>query len=120
MITLLYTRFGEALRPYRNWVMTPIFLFLVAYQFLSILPGSIVLVDATIFFGEISVTVRNLLVALIILYLFSVAAWVVEQAMVHTLPGLLHADPSVIGSVAILAVYLASNWSAVFIGDAWP
>ena len=105
LITLLYTRFGEALRPYRNWIMTPIFLFLVAYQFLSILPGSIVLVDATIFFGEISVTVRNLLVALIILYLFSVAAWVVEQAMVHTLPGLLHADPSVIGSIAILARY---------------
>lgn len=105
LIVLFYARFGEALRPYRNWILTPIFLFLVAYQTLSILPGSIVLVDATILLGEISVTVRNLLFALIILYVFSVTAWLVEQAMDHTLPGLLNADPGVIESVAILARY---------------
>jgi len=67
LITLLFARFGESLQPYRNWIMTPIFLFLATYQILSILPGSIVLVDAIIFFGETSVTVRNLLVALMIL-----------------------------------------------------
>lgn len=105
LIALLYARFGEALRPYKNRIMTPIFIFLVAYQILSILPGSIVLVDANIFFGEISVSVRNLLVAVILLYIFSVAAWVVEQAMVHTLPGLLHTDQRVIESVAILVRY---------------
>lgn len=105
LIALLYARFGEAQRPYRNWIMNPIFLFLGAYQILSILPGSIVLVDATIFLGEISVTVRNLLVALAILYVFSVTAWLVEQAMDNTLPGLLNADPGVIESVGILARY---------------
>jgi len=105
LIALLYARFGEALRPYRNWIMIPIFLFLVIFQILSLLPGSIVLVDARIFFGEISVPVRNLLVALIILYVFSVAAWIVEQVMDKSLPGLLNADPGVIESIAILARY---------------
>jgi hypothetical protein len=106
LITLLFARFGEALRPYRNWIMTPIFIFLATYQILSILPGSIVLIDAIIFFGEISLTVRNLLVALVILYIFSVSAWVIEQAMVNSLPGLLHTNSGVIESVAILVRYL--------------
>jgi potassium-dependent mechanosensitive channel len=114
LITLLYARFGESMRPYRNWIMTPIFLFLATYQILSILPGSIVLVDAIIFFGETSVTVRNLLVALIILYIFGVAAWVVEQIMDNTLPGLLNADPGVVQSIAILARYALLGFGILF------
>ena len=105
IISLLYVRYGETARPYQNWILTPIFIALVIFQIFSILPGSIVLVDTIIFFGEISVTVRNLLVALVILYIFSVSAWVVEQAMVNTLPRLLHADPGVIELVAILVRY---------------
>ena len=105
VLTLLHTRYGEAVRPYQNWILTPIFLSLAVFQIFSILPGSIVLVDVPILFGAVSVTGRRLLTALIVLYFFSVAAWVIEQIMVQKLPELLKAESGVIQSVAILMRY---------------
>jgi small-conductance mechanosensitive channel len=64
-----------------------------------------VLVDAPIIFGAVSVTGRGLLMAIIVLYIFSVTAWVVEQIMIQTLPELLKAEPGMIESVAILTRY---------------
>jgi len=105
ILTLLYTRYGETVHPYQNWILTPIFVALVIFQIFSILPGSSVLVDVPIIFGAVSVTGRRLLTALIVLYIFGVAAWIVEQILVRSLPELLHTERGVIESVAILMRY---------------
>ena len=105
ILTLLHARYGETARPYQNWILTPIFIALVIFQIFSILPGSIILVDVPILFGAVSVTGRRLLTALIVLYIFSVAAWVVEQIMDRSLPELLNTEPGVIESVSILTRY---------------
>jgi len=105
ILTLLYTRYGETARPYQNWILTPIFIALVIFQIFSILPGSIVLVDVPIIFGAVSVTGRRLLTALIVLYIFGVVAWIVEQILVQSLPKLLNTERGVIESVAILTRY---------------
>ena len=106
LLTVLQTRFGESMRPYQNWIITPIFLALMIYQILSLLPGFIVLIDTPIFIGAVSITSRSLLVALIILYLFSVTAWVIEKIMIKGLPEILNAEPAVIESVAKLTRYV--------------
>ena len=105
LLTLLHTRYGETMRPYQNWILTPIFLSLMTIQIFSLLPSSIVLIDTPILLGAVSITGRSLLAALIILYLFIVAAWVVEQIMIQWLPEILNAEPGVIESVAILTRY---------------
>jgi small-conductance mechanosensitive channel len=105
LLTLLHARFGEAARPYQTWILTPIFIALVIFQIFSILPGSMILVDVPILFGAVSVTGRRLLTALIVLYIFGVVAWIVEQLMVQSLPELLNTERGVIESVSILTRY---------------
>ncbi len=117
VLTLLYARFGEAFRPFRKWIVTPIFLFLVALQILATLPGSAAVIGATIGLGPISFPLGDLLLALIALYLFIVTAWIAELMMVRTLPSRLHSEPGVIESVATLVRYffLATGF-IVFLG----
>lgn len=105
LLTVLYARYGEAVRPYRIRIVTPIFLFLVVLQILAVLPGSTTFAAATIGLGSISFTFGNLVTALIVLYIFTVAAWVAKEIMVQTLPARLHAEPGVIESVATLMRY---------------
>ena len=114
LLAVLHARLGDAVRPYRNWILIPIFLYLAILQIVNILPGSIVLVDAAIVVGAISVTVRNLLFALVILYLFNVAAWLVGQIMVQALPKWLNAEQGVIESVAILVRYTLLGLGILF------
>ncbi len=105
LLTLLYARFGEAVRPYQIRIVTPIFLFLLAVQIFAVLPGSTTFADAIIGFGSISFTFGNLVTALIVLYIFVVAAWIAKQVMIQTLPARLNAEPGVIESVATLTRY---------------
>ena len=114
ILTLLLTRYGETARPYQNWILTPIFIALVIFQIFSILPGSIVIVDVPILFGAVSVTGRRLLTSLIVLYIFRVVAWVVEQLMVQSLPELLNAERGVIESVAMLIRYALLGLGILF------
>ena len=105
LLTVLYARYGEAVRPYRIRIVTPIFLFLVVLQFLAVLPGSTTFADAIIGFGTISFTFGNLVTGLIVLYIFIVAAWIAKQVMIQTLPERLNAEPGVVESVATLTRY---------------
>ena len=105
LATALMSRYGEAFRPYQIRLVMPFFLFLVLRQLSTVLPGSGVLAGVTIGLGTISVTLGNLLTALIVLYVFFVAAWVVKQAMLRSLPSRLQAEPGLIESVATLARY---------------
>jgi small-conductance mechanosensitive channel len=106
LLTLLYARYGEAVHPYRNRIVTPLFLLLVTLRVLATLPGSIAFADAIIRFGTISVALGSLITASIVLYFFIVASWVVKQIMVRTLSGRLNAEPGVIESVATLTRYM--------------
>jgi small-conductance mechanosensitive channel len=114
LLTLLYAKYGEATRSYRLRIVTPIFLFLVVLQFLAVLPGSTTFADTIVGFGTISVTFGNLVTALIILYVFIVSAWVVQQIMIHTLPARLNAEPGVIESVATLTRYALLSLGIIF------
>jgi len=105
LLTVLYARYGEAVRPYRVRIVTPIFIFFVVIRFLAVLPGSTTFADATIDIGSISFAFGSLVTAAIVLYVFVVAAWIVQQVMVHTLPDRLNSEPGVIESVATLTRY---------------
>jgi potassium efflux system protein len=105
IISIIYARYGESVRPYRNWIITPVFILLIIMQIVAILPGSINLVNATLNLGTISVSVGNFMTALIVFYIFIVAAWVIKQTMVQVLPSRLNAEPGVIESIATLVRY---------------
>ena len=114
LLTLLYARYGEAIRPYRTRILTPVFLFIMASQIFAILPGSTVFADATISLGTISFSIRNLVTALVVLYSFGVLAWIVKEIMLHTLPERINADPGVIESMATLARYVFLAMGIIF------
>ena len=118
VLTLLYARYGiEEVRPYRNRIITPLFLFLLISQILSTVPGAVTLSEATINLGVISFSLGSLLTALIVFYLFIVTAWVVEQVMIRSLPSRLNAEPGVVESVATLTRYtLLALGLIIFLG----
>jgi potassium efflux system protein len=105
LISILYAQFGETSRPYRNWIVTPFFLFLIIWQIFAILPGSGNFINVNVGVGSISVSLGNLMAAVVVLYIFIVVAWIVAQVMIHTLPNRLHAEPGVIESIATLIRY---------------
>lgn len=105
VLFLLYARFGEAVRSYHSRIITPIFILLIVLQLVATLPGSVTLAQITINLGIASVELATLLSALVVLYVFIVAAWVVERIMKRSLPSRLDAEPGVIESFATLARY---------------
>ena len=115
ILTLLYARFGEAVNPYRNRVVTPIFLFLVILQIVATVPG--LSFDVTFNLGVISFNFDSLIAALIVLYVFIEIAWLVKQFMMHSLPSRLHTEPGIIESFATLTHYtLLALGLIVFLG----
>jgi len=107
VLTLLYARYGiEEVRPYRNRIVIPLFLFLLFLQVIATVPGSVIVAKATVDLGAISFNVNSLLIALIILYLFTIGSWLVEQLMIGSLPGRLNAESGVIESFATLTRYI--------------
>ncbi len=117
LLSLLYARYGEAVRPYRNRIITPVFVLLIILQLAATLPGSVTLTEVSLNIGVASFNLGSLLSALIVLYIFIVVAWVVEQIMVRSLASRLDAEPGVIESFATLARYaLLSLGIIVFLG----
>ena len=105
LVTFLFVRFGEELRPYRNWIITPIFLFFVILEIFKILPGSVALISATITLGATKSTFGDIMFAAVVMYLFIITAWVLKQMMMHYLPQQLDAEPGVVESIATLTRY---------------
>ena len=105
LVVVLYILFGEAVRPYRRWIVTPAFVILVIAQAINMLPGTVTLVDATIRLGTLAITLSNLLLALLTLYLFIIAGWVIGQSMMRWLPDRTGAEQGVIDSIATLTRY---------------
>ncbi len=102
---LLNIFFGEASRPYRKWIVTPIFVTLVLVQLLRLIPGSVTLTNATVNLGSFAISFRSLLSAAIVLYFFIIAGWVVREFMMHWLPSRMSAEQGVIDSVSTLTRY---------------
>lgn len=105
LLSVVFMRYGDSGRPYRNWIITPFFLLLIVVRIFAILPGSSTLVNATIGLGTITVSLGGLLTAFIVLYIFIVVAWVVKQMMIEILPSRLNAELGVIESIATLVRY---------------
>ena len=102
---LLHYRYGESAAPYQNRIIRPLFVLLVSLKILATLPGASALRDVMIRLGTISFSLIGLMTALLVLYLFAVAAWLVKDIMVRTLPARLHSDPGRVESVAALTRY---------------
>jgi len=105
LLLLLILFFGDGIRPYRRWIVTPGFIFLIILQLIYMLPGTVTLVDATISLGTLTFKLSSLLSALLVLYLFIIAGWVIGQSMMHWLPRRINAEQGVIDSVATLTRY---------------
>jgi len=105
LLTLLQARYGDAVLPYENRILTPLFIFLVILRIIDTLPGSRALADAAITTGPNAVSLGSLITALVVFYLFVVGSWVIKQMMIRALPSRLHAEPGVIESVAALIRY---------------
>jgi small-conductance mechanosensitive channel len=105
LITVLYSLFGKPFRPYQNWLVTPIFVFLVLWRTIAALPGFITIIEASINLGDLSFSLGNLVAALIVLYLFGIASWVINNAVKRSLSRQLEAEPGVISSIATLTRY---------------
>jgi small-conductance mechanosensitive channel len=117
VLSVLYARYGEAVRPYQRRIITPIFVFLIVFQLINTLPGSVTLVGVAVDLGIISVELESFVVAFVVLYIFIVTAWVIEQLMMRSLPDRLGAEPGVIESFATLTRYaLLSLGFIIFLG----
>ena len=103
--TLITARYRETARPYINRIVRPLFFFLLLLQGFALLPGSVALTDATINLGTVSISIGGLFAALITLYLFFIAAWIISEVMSNTLPQRLGAERGVVESVATLVRY---------------
>jgi small-conductance mechanosensitive channel len=113
LLSVLYARFGSAVRPYQRRLLTPVFALLVVWQILNIIPGFTAFGGVTLTFGGLAFTLGGVISAVLLLYLFLVGAWVLERALNHSLPQRLHAEPSVIASIATLARYAVSGLGVV-------
>ncbi len=111
---VIVAKYGEMIRPYQTWIVTPLFIFLLLMQALVILPGSNVLINTTINIGAIPLSLSSLFTSLIIFYLFIIGAWVLKQMMVQYLPSRLNADSGVIESIATLTRYVLFTLGLIF------
>ncbi|MCO5190396.1 MAG: mechanosensitive ion channel [Anaerolineae bacterium] len=105
IVTLLRVRFDSEARPFRNRIVTPIFLFLLFIQFLAIWPGTVALAQFSIKIGTLAFPFVNLVLSLIVLYVFIITAWLIEQLMELTLPQRLNIESGLVESVATLTRY---------------
>ena len=105
LLTFLEATFGSEASLYRNRIVTPVFLLLVVWQFVGILPGSVTLYEAVLQVGKISIVFGPLLVALVVLYFFFVLAWIIEIIMVRNLPGRYGMQQGLVQSVSTLTRY---------------
>jgi small-conductance mechanosensitive channel len=117
IVSLLYGRYGESIRPYQSRIITPVFALLIIMQLVSTLPGSVTLAEVAVDLGIATVVLDSLFFAFVILYLFVVTAWVLEQFMIRWLPSRIDAEPGVVESFATLARYaLLALGIIIFLG----
>lgn len=114
LLMLLYIRLGESVRPYHRFVFIPIFLLVLLWLFLGRQIGitSIIAVPIIVF-GSFSLTLGNLMSAVVLLYIFFIGAWVIERIINHYLRNRFEAEQGKIRSLATLSRYIISGLGIV-------
>lgn len=85
----MYAYIGPAARPYHRWILLPVFVTVVGVLLAMNTVGLDLIIDAPLFtiFGT-TVTLRVIFFALVVLYCFIVAAWIMEIVLYRVLnPG---------------------------------
>ncbi len=114
LLMLLYIRLGESVRPYHRFVFIPIFLLVLLWPFLGRQIGIARIITVPIIvFGSISLTLGNLISAVVLLYIFLIGAWVVERILNHYLQNRFEAEQGKIRSLATLSRYAISGLGIV-------
>ena len=114
LLLLLYIRLGESVRPYHRFVFIPIFLLVLLWLFLGTQIGIARIITVPIIvLGNFSLTLGNLMSAVVLLYIFLIGAWVIERVLNHTLQRRFEADSGKIRSLATLSRYAISGLGIV-------
>lgn len=115
VVTLLYYRWSDGVRPYYRWVLSPMFVILILWRLVGSSVGLISIITIPILtIGTNAISLGNLLSSAITLYAFVVSGWMVEQVLNRTLPDQLNAEPGMIQSVATLTRYAILAIGTVF------
>lgn len=114
LLMFLYIRLGESVRPYHRFVFIPIFLLVLLWLFLGRQIGVAQITAVPIVvFGNFSLTLGNLMSAVVLLYIFLIGAWAVEQILNHYLQHRFEAEAGKIRSLATLSRYAISGLGIV-------
>ena len=102
------------MRPYHRFVFIPIFLLVLLWLFLGTQIGIARIITVPIIvLGNFSLTLGNLMSAVVLLYIFLIGAWVIERVLNHTLQRRFEADSGKIRSLATLSRYAISGLGIV-------
>lgn len=105
VVLVLYTRFGETVQPYRRRLLVPIFVTFIIWQIISIIPGFQAFTTQPITLGSLSLTIIAILESVVVLYLFFVTGWIIEEIINQNLPRRLQAGPGVVQSISRIIRY---------------
>ncbi len=107
LLAILYHRFGEATRPFHHWVFMPLFLWGVVTSLLDNFVSLRPLASIPLFslFGT-PMTVSDLTAALLALYWFIVASWIVQISVRRLLASRPSVEAGVVESAVTISRYV--------------
>ncbi len=115
VVTLLYYRWSDGVRPYYRWVLSPMFIIIILWRLIGSSVGLNSIITIPILtIGDNAISLGNLFSSAITFYAFVVSGWMVEQVLNRTLPDRLNAEPGMIQSVATLTRYAILAIGTVF------
>ncbi len=103
----LYHRYGTAMRPFHHWVLLPLFLWLVTATLFDNFVSLHMLADIPLFtaFGT-TITVNSLASAILVIYWFIVAAWLINVSIRRVFASRPSVEPGVVESVVTISRYV--------------
>ena len=111
----LFTLFGTAVQPYHRRILAPLFVGIVAWQLLDNFVDLRLVGQIELFqFFDAAVTVVTLLSAILILYVFILVAWIMQNVLHHMLPRRTAAEPGVVYSVSTISRYTVIALGIIF------
>ncbi|MCB0191386.1 MAG: mechanosensitive ion channel [Anaerolineae bacterium] len=102
----LYGYLGPEAQPYHRWILMPVFGTIVVVLLTLNTVGLDLIIDASLFtvFGT-TVTLRVVFFALVVLYCFVVAAWIIERLLDRVLDARLGHEPGVMNAITTISRY---------------
>jgi small-conductance mechanosensitive channel len=107
VLAFLYSRYGVRAQPYHQWVLLPLFLWLIVSRMINDFVSTRLLIDIPLFsVADNVVTIGNVATAIIVLYWFIVAAWIIEVSLRRTLSTNSKVDTGIVESVVTVSRYV--------------